>query len=198
MRRRSALQACAVAVLAPLAARRARAEDAKVERVIAKVGTNHGHVFVVSPADVTAGVEKTYDLSGTAGHAHAVTLGADVWKRLKAGEIVRMPSTKEGGHIHRLYVRVAPLVDPPEAVPVVDVTIGGKDDHELVINAADMTAKAEKTFDIQGIAPHTHAVKLTADDFTKLGAGKELAITSSAGDDHTHVVYLRYPIKKKS
>ena len=167
------------------------------ERIVARVGQNHGHVFVVSSADVTAGADKTYDLSGTAGHAHSVTLGAEHWTRLRAGEIVRISSTREG-HQHRLLVKCAPAVDPPEATNVVQIEIGGKDDHELIITEADVRAKVEKSYEMQGIAVHSHAVKLGAGDFEKLVRGEQLNVTSGPGDGHSHVIFLRYPLKTKT
>ena len=167
------------------------------ERIVARVGQNHGHVFVVSAADVTAGVEKTYDLTGTAGHAHSVTLGAEHWTRLRAGEIVRISSTREG-HQHRLLIKCAPAVDPPDATNVVQIEIGGKDDHELIITEADVRAKAEKSYEMQGIAVHSHAVKLGAADFEKLVRGEQLNVTSGPGDGHSHVIFLRYPLKTKT
>lgn len=175
--------------------RGARADEARpCPRVIARIGQNHGHVLEVKPADVLAGVEKTYDLTGSAGHGHAVTLGAEDFKRIRAGEILRKPSTREG-HLHRLYVRCSPAVDPPEAASVCAVEIGGKDDHELVITAADMSAKADRTYDIQGISVHTHAVRLAAADFEKLHRGEQVHVTTSPGEDHTHVVFVRYPAR---
>jgi hypothetical protein len=166
-------------------------------RVVARVGQNHGHVLEVKPGDVAAGVEKTFDLTGSASHAHAVTITAGEWQRLGAGEILRKQSTRDG-HAHRLYVRCAPAVDPPEAVSVCAVEIGGKDDHELVINAADMAAKAERAYDIQGIANHTHAVRLTAADFERLLRGEQINTRTGPaqpGEDHSHVVFVRYPKK---
>jgi hypothetical protein len=201
MKRRTLLQAAASLAALPLTALTApsaRAQEPKPwERVVARVGQNHGHVFVVSAADVRAGAEKTYDLTGTAGHAHAVTLTTDDFRRIAAGEVLRKPSTRDG-HLHRLLVRVAPAVDPPEAVNVCAIEIGGKDDHDMIVTAADMAAKKDRTYDIQGISVHTHTVKLAAADFERLGRGEQVHTSTSAaqpGEDHTHVVYVRYPAK---
>jgi hypothetical protein len=145
-------------------------------------------------ADVKAGVDKTYDLTGSAGHGHSVTITAEQWKRLAAGEIVRTPSTLTG-HLHRLLIKLAPAVDPPELANVCEIEIGGKDDHELSITAADIAARAEKKYDIQGVAPHSHALRVTAADFARLERGEQLTITTSPaspGEDHTHVVFIRH------
>ncbi len=199
MNRRNVLKACAALAAVSLAPRAARAQ-AKVERVIARVGRNHGHELTVSPADVTAGVAKTYDLSGTSGHAHEVTLSADDFKQLQAGKVLRMPSTRYNGagHLHRLLVKTGPLVDPPESVNVCEATFSGKDDHELIVSAPDLAAGAEKVFDVQGIAPHGHSLTIAAADFEKLRAGTQIKVRSTAGDsdDHTHLVFVRYATKK--
>jgi hypothetical protein len=163
--------------------------------VVAKVGSNHGHVFQVTLADVNAGVPRTYDLTGSAGHGHSVTLDADVFARLRTGEVVRMPSTRDG-HLHRLLVKLAPAVDPPELANVCEIKIGGKDDHELAVTASDMAARADRSYDIQGVAPHNHTVRLAASDFERLAKGERLAVNSSMaspGEDHYHVVFIRYP-----
>lgn len=59
-----------------------------------------------------------------------------------------------------------------------------------------MTARADRTYDIQGIAAHTHSVRIVAADFERLARGEQLALNASAaqpGEDHGHVVYVRYP-----
>lgn len=202
MHRRAVLQIASLAAL-PLLPRLARADEDGVceppevacERVVTRVGTNHGHVLEVSPADVKACLDRTYDLRGTAGHAHTVTVSAADFRRLAAGETLRMPSTRDGGHLHRLLVRCAPAVDPPERVNVCQVEIGGKDDHELIIPAAHIAAASDRAYDIQGVAPHTHAVSMKASDFRRLARGEQLALTTTAGGGHTHVVFVRYPLR---
>jgi hypothetical protein len=201
MNRRKLLKVGASLAAMPLVSRLSIADEAKkteapIERVVTKVGTNHGHVFTVGVDDVKAGVEKTYDLTGTSSHGHAVTLTADDFKRLRAGEILRMPSTREG-HLHRLLVRTAPAVDPPETANVCEIQIGGKDDHEFAITAAHMAAMAEQSYDIQGVATHTHSVHISGADFGKLVKGEQIAINSSPGAGHAHVVFVRYPGAKK-
>jgi hypothetical protein len=200
MNRRKALGACAALATLPLVERAARADDVKVERVIGKVAKNHGHALVVSPADVKAGVAKTYDLTGSSGHLHEITLTADDFKKLQAGDPVRMPSTRfDGrGHLHRVWLKAAPAVDPPGSASVVEVIFSGQDDHELVVTAGDIAAKADKTYDIQGVAAHEHALTLAAADFEKLAAGKEVKVRTTVGSDdgHTHLVFVRHPLKK--
>jgi hypothetical protein len=168
------------------------------ERVVARVGQNHGHVFSVTIDDVRKGVDKTYDLTGSAPHAHTITLTAADFGRLTDGEIVRTVSSRTG-HAHRLLVKLAPAVDPPETVNVCETKVGGKDDHELVVTAPDMAASVDKTFDIQGIADHNHRVVISAGDFAKLHTGTQLVLESGIaepGEDHSHRVYVSYSPKK--
>lgn len=169
-------------------------------RVIGRLGRNHGHVLTVSFADVTAGAEKTYDLAGTASHPHTVTLSADDMKRLLEGKVVRTKSTTDRGHAHRVVARCAPPIDPPEWVNVCKFSSSGKDEHEIVITAADMSAKAAKSYDIQGLAGHAHEVTLSAPDFEKLLKGGPVTLHSSRdpNDAHLHTVSIEYHVKSKT
>jgi hypothetical protein len=198
MKRRAVLKAGVVLVMAPALPRVTRACDGRdgmaetCERLVARIGKNHGHVFSVSVADVVAGVEKNYDLTGTSGHRHLVTVTPNDFLLLRRGERVRLPSTKEGGHIHRLMLECVPLVDPPSRINVCDVQVGGKDEHEFIITAADMAAKVEKKYDIHGLANHPHSVTFTPADFRDLENGKQVSIQSSVTEAHSHFVYVKY------
>lgn len=166
-------------------------------RVIGRVGRNHGHALTVSLADVMAGAEKTYDVKGSSGHTHSVTLSADEMKSLQEGKIVRTKSTTQN-HAHHILVRCAPAEDPPEWVSVVKFSSTGADEHEIVITAADMAAKVEKTYDIQGLTAHNHQVTVTAADFEHLLKGGPVTHQSSRdpGDMHLHTVTIEYRVKK--
>jgi hypothetical protein len=180
------------------------APDATVKsffsRTIARLGRNHGHVLVVSFDDVKAGAEKTYDLAGAAGHPHTATLSADEMKLLLAGQIVRTKSTTDRGHAHRVVVRCAPPVEPPEWVNACKFTSSGRDEHEIVITAADLAAQVEKTYDIQGLAGHAHAVTLSAADFQKLAKGGPVTLHSSRDPDdaHLHTCTIEHRVSSKS
>jgi hypothetical protein len=184
---------------ADAAAADAKEEPPKVSftRVIGKVGRNHGHVLTVTLADVMAGAEKTYDLKGKSGHTHAVTLSADDMKSLQEGKIVRTKSTTHG-HAHYVLVRCAPAEDPPDWVSVVRFSSSGKDEHEIVVTAADMAAKVEKTYDLQGLTGHNHQVTLTTADFEHLLKGGPVTrpTTRTPGDTHLHTVTIEYRVKK--
>ena len=68
------------------------------------ISANHGHSLVVSPADVAAGVAKTYSIQGAAGHDHLVTITAAQFARLGAGQTITIPSTNGAGHTHSVTV----------------------------------------------------------------------------------------------
>jgi hypothetical protein len=165
-------------------------------RVIGKIGKNHRHVLVVPFEDVKAGAEKSYDISGASGHQHTVTLSPEQMKGLLAGQDVRTKSSLDHQHAHRILVKCAPAVDPPEWVNAVTVEFSGKDEHELVVTAADLAAKVDRTYDVQGIAGHAHTVTIPAAEFEKLvKSGNTKMFTSRAEDGHDHlaVIYNRPP-----
>lgn len=157
-----------------------------------RVSQNHGHVFAITTAEIDAATDRTYDISGKSGHKHEVVVTRASFLELQQAKIVRLASTSAGGHLHRIYarVRVDPL--PPEEINALEIFIGGKDDHELVIPQAHVDAGTDRTYDIQANSPHTHAITVKAADFTRIKKGEKITITTSAGadDHHTHVVFL--------
>ncbi len=68
------------------------------------ISSNHGHELLVEQADIDAGVERTYDITGGSAHAHSVTLTADDFAALQAGEEITVVSTSGGGHTHDVKV----------------------------------------------------------------------------------------------
>jgi hypothetical protein len=167
-------------------------------RVVARVGKNHGHVFTVAMADVVAGTGKTYDLTGTSPHPHAMTLTAEHMKLLQTGEILRVRSTEENAHSHRLWVRCAPAVDPPEWVTACKASFTGKDEHEIVLPEADLASTTDRTYDVQGIAGHNHQLIVTAADFETLRKGGPVTRHTSrlADDSHMHQVTIERIARK--
>jgi len=71
------------------------------------IGSNHGHSMTVSAADVNAGTEKVYDISGGGGHAHSVTLTANHFGTLATGAPVTVDSTSGNAHTHSVTVTCA-------------------------------------------------------------------------------------------
>lgn len=74
---------------------------------VVDIQTNHGHTLTVSKEDVIAGVEKTYDITGSSGHTHAVTLTAGDFAALAANNAVVVTSTEGSFHTHEVTVSCA-------------------------------------------------------------------------------------------
>lgn len=70
----------------------------------AAIGGNHGHVLNVTKADVMAGAAKTYDIAGTAGHSHLVTLSAQDMANLQQNLLAQETSTVTLSHSHSISV----------------------------------------------------------------------------------------------
>ena len=71
------------------------------------IGGNHGHTMEVSAADVEAGAEKTYDIQGSSGHPHSVTITADQFATLASELSLSVESTTDSGHSHTIMVTCA-------------------------------------------------------------------------------------------
>lgn len=168
----------------------------ELARVIARVGKNHGHLFTVALADVLAGAERTYDLTGSS-HPHKVTLSPDHMATLRSGAILRLKSTLDSNHAHRLWVRCAPPTDPPEWVTTCKASFTGKDEHELVIPAADLASTTDRTYDVQGIAGHAHSLTLTAANFETLRKGGPVTTHTSRLEDDAHMHQVTVEVMRK-
>jgi hypothetical protein len=72
------------------------------------------------------------------------------------------------------------------------VDIGGNHGHTLTVAKADVSAAADKTYDIMGTSAHTHSVVVTAALFNTLKANTGVMVTSTAGgaDGHTHTISI--------
>ncbi len=62
------------------------------------------HVLAVPLADVTAGVEKTYDIQGTSPHTHTVTVTAAHFIMLQQNTSVVLTSTNDAAHTHEVTI----------------------------------------------------------------------------------------------
>ena len=68
------------------------------------IAANHGHVLTVTAADAAAGVDKTYDIMGTATHTHSVTITAAMFATLETGVVIASTSTVTNSHQHDITV----------------------------------------------------------------------------------------------
>jgi hypothetical protein len=72
------------------------------------IGTNHGHVMMVSKDDVNAGVDRPYDIRGTASHTHTVMVTAQMFTTLQSNTSVTATTVPDAtGHSHMVTVMCA-------------------------------------------------------------------------------------------
>jgi hypothetical protein len=174
----------------------ARSAARTCERLVAKIGRNHGHEFPIAAGDVLEGATKDFDLRGSSDHTHAIALSSAELTALGRGEVVRKQSERGGvnAHRHRVLLRCEPQVLPPEMISACEIVVAGKDDHELVIPEADVRDGVERHYDIQGVAGHTHVLTVTPADFQRIASGENVDLKSGQGLGHFHHVYIRYPL----
>jgi len=71
------------------------------------IAANHGHLLMVSKADVAAATAKTYDMQGTADHTHSVTVTAEMFAKLQSNTAISVTSSTDASHDHRITVMCA-------------------------------------------------------------------------------------------
>ena len=70
------------------------------------ISANHGHAMTVTAADVTAGVDKTYTITGSSAHAHSVTITAAQFAMLAASGSASVTAVSTSGDAHTHTVNV--------------------------------------------------------------------------------------------
>ena len=68
------------------------------------IAGNHGHELTVDAADLDGTMTKVYDIRGSAGHTHSVTLTVANLQSLKSGTAVTVTSSDEPGHSHAISI----------------------------------------------------------------------------------------------
>jgi hypothetical protein len=68
------------------------------------ISGNHGHSLAVSAADVTAGVEKSYNIMGSSGHPHTVLVTAAMFSDLQDAKPVTVDSSEDAEHAHTVTI----------------------------------------------------------------------------------------------
>ena len=162
------------------------------ESVVTTVGRNHGHILTVSTADVAASEKRVYQIRGSSSHDHSLTVTPEEFALIASGASLRKRCDFGAGHRHRVLVRCQPAVLPPELVSSCEVIVAGEDGHELVIPESHVVEAKPQTYDVQGVAGHTHQLALSSDDFHRLRAGDTLDLKTTQGLGHFHHVYIRY------
>ncbi len=64
------------------------------------ISANHGHVAIITGAQLTAGGAVNLDIQGTATHTHTVSLSAADIMAIAANQQVSRESTNNSGHSH--------------------------------------------------------------------------------------------------
>lgn len=71
---------------------------------IGTIENNHGHVLIIPDSDVLMSAAKTYDITGTAGHSHSVSVTVDGFNQLALKQAISLVSTSGGAHTHNVLV----------------------------------------------------------------------------------------------
>lgn len=81
----------------------------------------------------------------------------------------------------------------PERVRVQDIqiTIERNHGHELLLSESDLEDHQSHSYDIQGMATHSHIVYLSRNDFMRLSQGSTVRVVSSSNYGHRHLIVLR-------
>jgi hypothetical protein len=82
--------------------------------IVALISANHGHELTVPLADIEAGVDKTYDVSGSAQHCHEVTLTAADFLTLQSGGTVTKATCNGTNHEFTLSCGEPPQPGSPD------------------------------------------------------------------------------------
>lgn len=68
------------------------------------ISNNHGHALTVPAADIAAGNQHSYDITGSADHSHSVSISADQMTTLAGNGPVQVTSSVGGGHTHMIDI----------------------------------------------------------------------------------------------
>jgi hypothetical protein len=71
------------------------------------IGTNHGHIMVVSKDEVAAAADMTYHIQGTSDHDHTVALTASDYVQLQQDHAIMTTSSFDADHSHTIMVACA-------------------------------------------------------------------------------------------
>jgi len=71
-----------------------------VTDVTGTISANHGHVAVVTSAQLLGGNAVSLNIQGTASHTHTVELSAGEIAQIRGGTRVGKDSTNTNGHMH--------------------------------------------------------------------------------------------------
>jgi hypothetical protein len=74
---------------------------------MAMISSDPKHAMTVTPDEVTAAVDKTYDIMGTQTHTHSVKVTAAMFGMLAKGMMIMVTSSSGGtpSHTHMVTVK---------------------------------------------------------------------------------------------
>jgi hypothetical protein len=70
------------------------------DRAASSISGNHGHIAVITGAQLTSSTTVTLDIRGQADHPHTVELSAAQVQQIAANQRVSKESTSDTGHSH--------------------------------------------------------------------------------------------------
>jgi hypothetical protein len=70
----------------------------------ATITYNHGHTIDITAADIAAGNQRSYDITGTADHSHSVSVSAADMTTLAGNGPIQVTSSSTNGHTHIVNV----------------------------------------------------------------------------------------------
>ncbi|MCL5244208.1 hypothetical protein M4I21_00195 [Cellulophaga sp. 20_2_10] len=65
---------------------------------------NHGHALDVTKQDIINGTTKTYNLEGSAGHMHMLTITTENFTSLKTNNAITIATSTNAGHAHAITI----------------------------------------------------------------------------------------------
>lgn len=83
------------------------AKDCLVNGTSSSISSNHGHDLAVPISDIEAGIPKDYNIGGSAGHDHTVSVSTDNFSQLKSNNSISVTSSSGDGHTHQVTVSCA-------------------------------------------------------------------------------------------
>lgn len=73
----------------------------------AAIAGNHGHALAIARADLDSTTARSYNITGTANHAHSVSFTPAQLQALKAGQSVTVTSSTDAAHEHAVTASCA-------------------------------------------------------------------------------------------
>lgn len=73
----------------------------------------------------------------------------------------------------------------------VESVVGRNHGHELLVAEADVLAGLEKTYSLRGSSSHNHTLRISKEEFVRIGQGETLRKKTEFGAGHRHRILVR-------